>query len=90
MGHLDLGILLLRDRVEAIQNSPKPSTAEQLRAYLGLLYYHRFVKNLTRHLSSLYGLLKSPKKTKRDLINWAHQTETAFENSKNCLLIPQC
>ena len=88
MGHLVTpeGILPLPDRVKAIQNYPKPSTAKQLRAYLGLLnYYHRFVKNLTRHLAPLYDLLKSPKKTKRDLINWTHETETVFENSKKLL-----
>ena len=88
MGHLVTpeGILPLPDRVEAIQNYPKPSTAKQLRAYLGLLnYYHRFVKNLTRHLAPLYDLLKSPKKTKRDLINWTHETENVFENSTKLL-----
>ena len=88
LGHLVTpeGILPLPDRVEAIQNYPKPTTAKQLRAYLGLLnYYHRFVKNLTRHLAPLYDLLKSPKQTKRDLINWTHETETVFENSKKLL-----
>ena len=78
--------LPLPDRVKAIQNYPKPSTAKQLHAYLGLLnYYHRFVKNLIRHLAPLYNLLKSPKKTKRDLINWTHARETVFENSKKLL-----
>ena len=80
------GILPLPDRVEAIKNYPKPKTVKQLRAYLGLInYYHRFVKNLTRHLSPLYDMIKSPKKSKRDILVWSTETNTAFDKSRELL-----
>ena len=88
LGHLVTpeGILPLPDRVKAIKEYPKPTTAKQLRAYLGLLnYYHRFVKNLTMHLCPLYDMLKQPKKAKRDSIAWSVENELAFENSKKLL-----
>jgi len=88
LGHLVTpeGIMPLPDRVEAIQNYPKPTTAKQLRAFLGLVnYYHRFVKNLTFHLSSLYDMLKNPRKTKRDLLTWSPENELAFDKSKKLL-----
>ena len=88
LGHFAIpeGILPLPDRVERIQNYPKPSTVKQLRVYLGLLSYcHCFVKDLSRHLAPQYGQLKSSKTTKRDLINWTLNTKIAYENSKKLL-----
>ena len=87
LGHLvtPKGILLLPDRVKAIKEYPKHTTAKQLRAYLGLLnYYHCFVKDSTLHLCSLYDILKN-QKAKRDSIACSAENELDFENSKRLM-----
>ena len=72
-------ILPVPDRVQAIEDYLKSTTAKQSRAYLGLLnYYCRFVKDLTLHLRPLLRYVKkSKKKAKRDLIEWSAENELA-------------
>ena len=54
------GIQLLQDKVHAITNAPAPTNVSELKSYLGMIiYYKKFLPNLSRVLASLYAFLRS-------------------------------
>ena len=69
------------DKVLAIQQAPKPLNVTQLKSYLGLLlYYGKFLPNLSTLLAPLYQLLG-----KYDSCKWSSEQESAFQASKELL-----
>ncbi|KAK7095401.1 hypothetical protein V1264_006813 [Littorina saxatilis] len=76
------GIQPVPEKVEAIQEMPRPTDVKQLQAYLGMVnYYSRFLPNLSTVLAPLYVLLK-----KGVAWAWSDQQEEAWVRSKNLLL----
>lgn len=53
------GIHKEKQKMEAIEGMPRPTSITELRAFLGLInYYGRFIRNLSTILSSLHTLLE--------------------------------
>ena len=68
----------LIDRVEAIQNFPRPSNATAVRQFLGKLnYYHRYIEDCARKLAPLHKLLRANSK-----FEWTEECERAFSEMK--------
>ena len=75
------GLHPLPEKVWAIKKAPKPKNTTELKAYLGLLmYYGRFLPNLSTVLSPLYRLLR------QDVCwRWTSKQTSAFAKSKQLL-----
>ena len=61
LGHIidSQGLHPTQDKVDTIQKAPSRKNLTQFKAYLGLLtYYGRFLPNISKHLFSLYRLLR--------------------------------
>ncbi|XP_049868122.1 uncharacterized protein K02A2.6-like [Pectinophora gossypiella] len=68
-------------KVDAVINTPTPTTQKQLRAFLGLInYYGNFLFNLSDTLAPLYDLLKREKD-----FQWNEHCDKAFSNVKKAL-----
>ena len=83
LGHIidSQGLHPTQDKVDVIQEAPSPNNLTQLKAYLGLLtYYGRFLPNISKHLFSLYRLLR-----KNTRWIWSKEEELAFQESKKLL-----
>ena len=75
---------LVSEKVDAVQDAPRPTNVSTLKAYLGLLsYYHRFLANLATLLAPLYVLHRSQCRS------WGEDQERAFQASKKLLLNSQ-
>ena len=75
------GLHPLKEKVQAVQDAPSPSSVTQLRAYLGLLtYYSKFLPNMASVLAPLYKLLRKDTPWK-----WTEAEEKAFCASKDLL-----
>ena len=89
LGHLvsGEGIAPLPEKVEAVNNFPRPETFKQMRRFLGMLnYYHRFIPMAAGILAPLNKLLEGYKKSNRNrLIVWDATTEEAFAAAKRSL-----
>lgn len=72
----------LPEKVEAIQNYPKPVTAKQLRRFLGMInFYRRFMPKAAATQAPLNELLKDRVRGK-DILRWTSEATDAFEASK--------
>ena len=61
------------DRIRAVQNSTKPSSAKELQSFLGFVqYYSRFVKNFTAKAKPLFDMLSEA------TFKWTTETEKAY------------
>ena len=79
------GLHPLPDKVQAIQEAPRPKSVSKLKSYLGLLsYYSKFLPKLATVLAPLYGLLRRYRK-----LRWTRAHTRAFEQSKKLLLSSQ-
>lgn len=68
------GIHKMKQKVDAIQNMPRPENREQVRAFLGLVnYYGRFMKNLSTKVYPINNLLKD-----KTPFVWTDACERAF------------
>lgn len=77
------GCLPLRNKVEAIENYPKPKTVVQLKGFLGLVNFHRrFLKNAAEYLRELDIIAKTNKKKDNSPVQWNAAAERAFEKTK--------
>ena len=75
------GLHPLKEKVQAMQDAPSPSSVTELRAYLGLLtYYSKFLPNMASVLAPLYKLLRKDTPWK-----WTEAEEKAFCASKDLL-----
>lgn len=71
------------DKVEAIQNCPRPRTKKEVRAFLGLVgWYRRFVPQFATMAAPLTTLLG---KNQRNPVIWTAACEQAFQGLKTCL-----
>ncbi|CAM8982458.1 unnamed protein product [Rhodiola kirilowii] len=65
------------DKIQAIQQWPKPSTVKQLRGFLGLTgYYRRFILKYAQLAAPLTHLLR------KDAFAWDESATAAFEELK--------
>ena len=83
LGHLvdAQGLRPLPEKIRAVQEAPTPTNVTELKAYLGLIYYGKFLPNLSTHFASLYQLMN-----KDVLWEWTLAQEDAFRDSKNLLM----
>jgi hypothetical protein len=73
----------VENKVEAIDKAPRPTNVSELKAYLSMLvYYNRFLKNLSILLHPLSSLLQSKVKW-----TWVVEQEKAF-HLRSLSLIP--
>ena len=72
-------------KIDSIQNWTRPSTATQVRSFLGLAqYYRRFVKNFSSVAAPLFECYKAGDRK----ITWGDAQESAFLQIKECLSSP--
>lgn len=90
------GIQVDDDKIQKIKDWPIPSTAEQVRSFLGLAgYYRRFVKGFAQVASPFHSLLAQggEKKGTKDRIgtkkhtkiSWSTEAQCAFDQLKQLL-----
>ena len=84
--HLDAtGIRPIQEKVQVVQEFPRPNTQQQLRKFLGLVnFYHRFIPNGATILQPLHSLLKRTKHPS-DMLEWTNNTSAAFHKVKDAL-----
>ena len=71
------------DKIQAVQNFPKPQTKKDVRSFLGLTgYYRKFIRNYEDIARPLIDLTKKKESNK---VNWIPICETAFANLKSYL-----
>lgn len=71
------------DKMEAIQNCPRPRTKKEVRSFLGLAgWYRRFVPQFATIAAPLTALTR---KDQRNPVTWTDDCETAFSTLKTCL-----
>ena len=70
LGHIisPEGISSLPEKVKALQDLQPPTLLRQLRHFLGLLYYRRFIPHCADFLSPLFDVLRD-RKTKNEQIS---------------------
>jgi hypothetical protein len=75
------GISPTEEKVKAIKDAPTPENSTQLRAFLGMVNYHRkFIPNLSIILHPLNQLLQ-----KNQPWEWTSTCQHAFDTAKNVL-----
>ena len=76
------GIQTMPNKVQAVCDAPVPTTVSELRSFIGLvMYYHRFIPNLSTILHPLNRLL-----TKGVPFQWSTKEDEAFRRVKSCLV----
>lgn len=77
------GIKPLKERVEIIENYPKPKNISELRRFLGVVnFYRRFIRNAAKEQGELHKYLIGAKKKDKRIIKWTKEAEEAFDNCK--------
>ena len=78
------GITTLPEKVSAMKEYSRPTTAKDLRRYLGMInFYRRFVPNAARTLSPLYDMLVVHNKLPKNApLQWDQKHHDAFNKSK--------
>ncbi|GFV49873.1 hypothetical protein TNCV_1391551 [Trichonephila clavipes] len=89
------GISPLPDRVNAIQNFPRPNTLTQLRRFLGMYnFYRRFIPKAAHILAPLIKFLEGhtnkkkpsrPSKNPPTPLEWTEEAENSFTAAKTAL-----
>ena len=74
------GIHTLPSKLQAIQDAPEPQNVAQLRSFLGLLNYGKFIGNLSTLIHPLNELLKMDNPW-----NWTQECAKAFVDAKEAL-----
>ena len=75
------GIRPLPEKVEAIRQAPTPKNVTELKSYFGLLiYYGKFLPNLSTRLAPLYLLLRQ-----KEAWKWTTAQDKAFKELKELL-----
>lgn len=77
------GIKPPTDKIEAINNYPKPSTVEELRRFLGMVnFYREHLPNAASIQAPLNTFMHKSKKKDKTKIQWTDEAENAFEKCK--------
>lgn len=80
------GIRPLPEKVTAIRDFPKPTTAKELKRFIAVInFYRKFIPHATKHQSKLQSLITGNKKNDRTPVSWTPETENAFDESKKQL-----
>lgn len=80
------GVKPLPDKVDAINNFPKPDTISQLRRFLAMInFYRRFLPNAAKIQIPLNKLLVNCKKNDKRPVLWNEEAEQAFLKCKTAL-----
>jgi hypothetical protein len=75
------GVAVCHDKVKAILNTPSPTNVSELRAFIGMvMYYAKFLNNVSTILAPLYNLLRIHVK-----FEWSKECEKAFSIIKHRL-----
>uniref|UniRef100_A0A0C9RQ48 RNA-directed DNA polymerase n=1 Tax=Fopius arisanus TaxID=64838 RepID=A0A0C9RQ48_9HYME len=75
------------DRVQAIQDFPKPQTISDLRRFLGMINYYRRCTPQTAQIQvPLNDLLKGAKKRDKTNINWTPALDEALDKCKQSII----
>ena len=73
----------IQDKVNAVQDAPRPKTKKQLRSFLGLVgYYRRFIPNFAAIAAPLTDRTKKGEPT---VVTWGDAEEMAFKTLKKKL-----
>lgn len=83
LGHIidQDGLHPTKEKVQAIQEAPKPQNVGELRSFFGIInYYNRFLPKLSSKLAPLYRLLQKDVKW-----TWGTEQDKAFEAAKRAL-----
>ncbi|XP_063534911.1 uncharacterized protein K02A2.6-like [Cydia strobilella] len=83
LGHVisEDGIHTCPEKVKAIEAAPAPRNVSELRAFIGMvMYYAKFVGNVSSIMAPLYNLLKSGVK-----FVWDRECQAAFKQIKRAL-----
>lgn len=68
----------MRDKLRVIQDLERPKNVKQLRRFIGMIsFYRKFIKEFSRLLYPLNGLLKKSVKW-----TWTREHQTVFEAIK--------
>ncbi|UYV76711.1 K02A2.6-like [Cordylochernes scorpioides] len=75
------GLHPISSKIEAVVEAPEPTNVSQLRSFIGLLmYYSRFIRNISDILAPFYHLLKKNSKW-----NWTGEHRILFAKCKALL-----
>lgn len=88
LGHLVSkdGIQPLPDRVDAIQNFPKPALAKELKSFLATInFYRKFIPSALQFQATLIAMIHGNKKNDRTPLVWSPEREVAFNKTKQQL-----
>lgn len=83
LGHIvsEKGVATDGDKVQSIQTWPRPTTASEVRQFLGLCsYYRRFIANFADIAQPLYNCTEKSRS-----FHWTAEAEQAFQNLKQLL-----
>lgn len=80
------GIKPLPSKVDAIQSVPEPTSATNLRKFLGMVnFYHRFIPNCAKLQQPLTSMLSGKGKNSKIPLQWTGESRDAFRNLKSAL-----
>jgi len=75
------GVEMEPEKVKAIQDWPVPKSQKEIRSLLGLAgFYRRFIKNFSKIISPMTGLLKKDAK-----FDWGEKQESASQELKRAI-----
>lgn len=84
LGHVitEEGVRPDPEKVEVIENFPRPDSTRKLKCFLGMTgYYRKFIKNYSKIAAPLYWLLKGDVQ-----FTWGEEQEGAFQKLKEKLI----
>ncbi len=91
LGHIisTRGIEADPKKIEAIKKWPRPKSATEVRAFLGLIrYISSFLPKLAEHTARLTPL--TTKEVEWEFPKWGEEQQLAFDEIKNLVLSRQC
>ncbi|GBP17365.1 hypothetical protein EVAR_70487_1 [Eumeta japonica] len=78
------GLLPPKEKVEAVRNFERPTTAKGLKRFLGMINFYRpFLQHATKSQSVLQKLVVGNKKNDKTELVWSSEAISAFEACKN-------
>lgn len=75
----------LPEKVQAIENFPKPQTTKQMRQFLGILNFYRFIPGAAKDQAKLNETLTGPKSKGKIPIIWTPELDEAFKKMRSTL-----
>ena len=80
------GLKPTTSKIDAVKNYPTPTSATQLRRFLGMInFYHRFIPNCAKLQKTLTKLLSGHAKKSKKTLTWNDTAQNAFDTLKEAL-----